>query len=200
MNTFIRTIASQVPRLALALSLSIAGPLAFDLASTPARADIGPPRIAPHPRARPAFPARVIAWFGDARSAMADGKPDRARALCDERGFADNLGGSNGTSLASLFAQGHRKRWHLQLDAKAVHAGPKRSYIAFAHVVDNTDPGKRLDSLYVLFVPSAAHGYLALGASENKDEVEALARRWANGEALAPTRPEQPDQPDRGDD
>jgi hypothetical protein len=93
--------------------------------------------------------------------------------------------GSSGTTLASLFAQGHRKKWHLQIAPDKVVRSHRGSYITTAHVVDNTD-AKRLDTLHIFFVPDADGSFRALGASESQEDIHALASRWRKNQDLAP--------------
>jgi len=174
-------------RMALALTLMSA------TFASPAHADLAPPRIQPRPA--PSAAPKVRAWFSAAKAAMKSGHSKEAQALCDAEGFEVNLVGGDGTSLASLFAQGHRKRWHLRADLLASKyvgrsVGPDRTsrvhaYIAKADVIDDLN-GEKLDSLFVLLIPGPAETYVALGASESKESIEALARRWVVGDALPP--------------
>lgn len=167
---------ARLTRMALALALSCA-----TLAS-PAYADLAPPRIQPLPRQ--SLPPKVKAWFIAAKAAMKSGLAKEAQALCDARGFEMNLVGGDGTALASLFAQGHRKRWHLRAELVGSKSA-RKAYIAAADVVDDLDD-KKLDSLFVLLVPGPDGTFVALGASESRGPVEALAKRWQDGEPLPP--------------
>lgn len=167
---------ARLTRMALFLALSCA-----TLAS-PSYADISPPRIQPLPR--PSLPPRVKAWFTAAKAAMKSGLAKEAQALCDVRGFEMNLVGGDGTTLASLFSQGHRKRWHLR--AELAHSkSARKAYIAAADVIDDLN-GDKLDSLFVLLVPGPNDTFVALGASESKGPIEALAKRWHDGDPLPP--------------
>ncbi len=163
--------------------------LTLALASTPlaapALADIGPPRVRPSRPYKPVVPDLLVTWLAKSVAAMREGSVEVARTLCDERGFEQNLVGSSGTTLASLFAQGHRKKWHLEVDAAKVEKSHRDSFIARVHVVDNTD-AKRLDTLHIFFVPDATGALRALGASEDRDDIEALASRWRKNQDLAP--------------
>lgn len=170
-----RTIA-RITRLSFALALMSAA-----LAS-PAHADLAPPRI--QPQAKPSLPPRVKAWFTAAKAAMKSGLAKDAQALCDARGFEMNLVGGDGTALASLFSQGHRKRWHLRAELSGSKSA-RKAYIAAADVIDDLN-GDRLDSLFVLLVPGPGDSMVALGASESRGPVEALAKRWQDGDPLPP--------------
>lgn len=179
----VRSLLGNLTRMLLALCLT-------SVALAPsAHADLAPPRIQPLPK--PTLPPKVKAWFTAARAAMKTGLAKEAEALCDTRGFELNLVGGDGTSLASLFAQGHRKRWHLraELAGSKPAPGPKGSrqsaYIAKAEVIDDLNDQK-LDSLFVLLVPGPNDAYVALGASESRAPIEALAKRWQNGDPLPP--------------
>lgn len=176
LTTSLSRAAASLTRLSFALALSSAA-----LAS-PAHADLAPPRIQPQPK--PSLPPRVKAWFTAAKGAMKSGLAKEAQALCDARGYEANLVGGDGTSLASLFAQGHRKRWHLRAEL-AGSKSARKAYIAAADVVDDLN-GEKLDSLFVLLVPGPEDTLVALGASESRGPVEALAKRWQDGEALPP--------------
>jgi hypothetical protein len=150
-----------------------------------ARADLRPP---PRVEPTPAYPI-VHAWIAASVEAMKQQDRERAAALCDPRGYSDNLVGGSGTSLERLFSQGAKKRWHLRID----NATPPRTigknmgYIVHAFVVDN-DSDERLDALYLLLVTREAGGshHLALGAGEELAQVEALVSRYLTGVPLAP--------------
>lgn len=179
-----------LPRLLLVLAL-MSTPM-----TTPAHADMSPPKV--NPFAPPGLPGRVKTWFTAAAAAMNDGAIEKARALCDPRGFEVDLTGEGGP-LADLFSQGHLKKWHLvgvvsrskpliQKASPGRLALPLRTaYLIGADVVGN-DPakkGKALDALYILLVPGPDGDLVALGASESKDAALALAKRWTDN-ALPP--------------
>jgi len=153
----------------------------------PAHADIGPPRIAP----RTKVPADVRIWLSAATAAMKSGDLARAKVLCDPRGFGDNLVGSSGGTLESIFTQGAKKGWHLALDFDDVKLLPEgRGAIAHTFVRDNATR-KDLDALWILLIPTDDEGrWVALGAGERRAEVQALADRWRAGDPLPPpTKP-----------
>lgn len=158
--------------------------LASSTLAAPALADIGPPRVLPTRPYKPVVPEKLDTWFVISVAAMREGSVRIARNLCDERGFEQNLAGNGGTTLASLFAQGHRKQWHLEVDATKIERSHRDSFIATAHVVDDTDT-KRLDTLHLFLIPEPDGSYRALGASEDRAEVEALASRWRKNQDLA---------------
>lgn len=165
--------------LAATLALSLPGDVAY--------ADISP---RPPIRVEPVLPEGLERWFELAERAMKDKDRDDAEALCDPRGYDTNLIGGSGTTLASLFEQGGRKGWHLELLPFDVDTlAGKRALIVGAEVRDNDD-GDKLDGLHILLIRSSARGagpgWRALGAGERKAEVEALAERYLGGKALPP--------------
>jgi hypothetical protein len=152
-----------------------------------ARADIRPPPLNP---SKPKVPAEAKAWFSSAREAMKAQDIERAAELCDPRGFSDNLVGGSGNDLASLFAQGGRKGWHLEPSYGLAKRLPgDKALIVMARIRANADDSV-LDTVHLLLVLAAVDGgeerWLALGAGEERPEVQALAERYLAKAPLAP--------------
>lgn len=175
-------------------ALSCAVLAAFAATSLPARADLRPPPIEFQ---RPKTPAAATFWLMASVNVMKSNDPALADKLCDPRGYHDNLVGGSGNPLASLFAQGGRKGWHLTDIGTAKLLPGGKGAIVHASVRDNTSNAS-LDEVWLLLIKTTdadgAARWLALGAGEELAQVDALATRFVRGLPLAPppARPEAP--------
>jgi|GEM_PF-3285284 len=174
--------------------------VAISSSSPSARADVRPPPLAVPADTTP--PAAKL-WLAASINAMKSNDLELAAKLCDPRGYRDNLVGGSGNPLDSLFAQGARKGWHLVADhrlTRGVHGssgGTREGVILRASVRDNKS-GKSFDEIYLLLVKTTdavgAKRWLALGAGEDRAQVDALAARFVNDQPLRPPvdQPEAP--------
>lgn len=155
--------------------------------ATPALADLRPP---PLRVVEDKTPPEARVWMLASVTAMKKADVELAAKLCDARGYDTNLVGGSGNPLSSLFAQGAKKGWHLvaNFDQTKKVAGDRGVILRTS--VRSNDDNDILDEVYVLLVKvtddKGATQWLALGAGEKLDQVQALATRFVEGKPLAP--------------
>ena len=130
--------------------------------------------------------AGINRLFTELRASLEKKDEAAFEALVHPDGLAVNLVGGSGLSGASFFSQGSRKGWYLEADVDkmtSVQRGNKVWIVPCA--VWSIDKKKAVDAVFAAVVYRDAR-WVWLGAGEKRAEVEALARRFEAGEALAP--------------
>jgi len=93
-------------------------------------------------------------------------------------GYATNLVGGSGLEGREVFEQGTRKKWVLRPDLAQIVSLREGAALIVPCQVWAWERAKAVDKVDLLLV-KANQGYLVLGGGEKREEVEALAKRFA---------------------
>ena len=100
-------------------------------------------------------------------------------------GYEANLVGGSGLSGSRVFAQGSRKKWYLKPDLSKARTVEGVTVVPCD--VWSWEQNRSVDHVDVAVV-RVGSSFLALGSREDPQQVDALARRFANGEPLEPKK------------
>lgn len=109
-------------------------------------------------------------------------------------GYTKNLVGGSGLAGRQVYSQGTKKGWALRPEMKTLRGVTRGEPWILRCDVWSWDKRKAVDSVWAVVATHDGVGKV-IGAGEVLDEVEALARRWADKKPLEP--PKRPDGPDK---
>jgi len=118
------------------------------------------------------------------RQALANKDQAAFKALWHPAGYESNLVGGSGIPGGAVFRQGSRKGWYLKPNmAEVTEAGDKARVYPCA--IWSIERERAVDGVHA-FVALVDGVWVLVGAGERRAEVDALVKRFVEGEELAP--------------